>query len=81
MHSLKYSIFTPNIGTRHDAQASDQSCNQVTEDIAKKVGRREDIKPFWILDQLHAHIVNDLFITLNVWVFQSYFLADFEEKA
>ena len=56
-----------NIAGGREAEAADETRTQVADDVAVQVGHDKDIKLGRVLHQLHARIVHDHLIVLDVW--------------
>ncbi len=56
------------VGAGGHAQAADQPGAQVAEDVAVEVGQHEHVVQLGLLHQLHAHVVDDAVLELDVGV-------------
>ena len=64
-----------------NAQAADQTGAEVGEDVAIEVFHDHHVVEFRLLDQLHAHIVHEHLLILDVRVLFRHFLSDLEKQA
>ena len=58
----------PDIRPRRHAQSADQTRTQIADDIAVEIRQHDHIVQLRLLDQLHAHIVDDPILELDVRV-------------
>ena len=54
------------IRARSDAQTADETRAKVAQDIAVKIRERDDIVKFRLLDELHAHVVDNAFVKFDL---------------
>ena len=54
---------------RRDAQAADQAGAQIAEDVAVQVRQHEHVVQLGLLHELHAHVVDDAVLELDVRIF------------
>jgi hypothetical protein len=57
-----------NVGAWCEAQASYESCAEVADDVAIQVGHDQHVKLAGVADQLHARVVHNLLLVLDVGV-------------
>ena len=55
----------PDVGARRDAEAADQPGRQVADDVAVEVRQDQDVVELGLLDELHAHVVDDAVLELD----------------
>ena len=53
------------VGARRDAEAADQPGAQVADDVAVQVRQHEHVVQVGLLDELHAHVVDDAVLELD----------------
>jgi len=59
-----------------DAQAADEACGQVAQDVTVQVREHDHVVQFRLLRQLHAHVVDDPLFELDLGIF----LRDFHRR-
>ena len=55
----------PDVGAGRDAQAADEAGRQVADDVAVQVRQHEHVVQVRLLDELHAHVVDDAILELD----------------
>src|SRR3954470_20693038 len=55
----------PDVGSGRDAETTDETGRQVAHDVAIQVREDEDVVLVGLLDQLHAHVVDDPVLELD----------------
>ena len=55
----------PDVGARRDAETADEPRAQVADDVAVEVRQDEDVVQRRLLDELHAHVVDDAIVELD----------------
>ena len=68
------------ISAWRDAESADQAGTEVAENITVEVGQDEDVVEFGLLDQLHAHIIDDAVLEFDVGVFLGDIATDVEPE-
>ncbi|KAG0747456.1 hypothetical protein G6F24_015544 [Rhizopus arrhizus] len=63
------------------AQAADQASAQVGDDVAEQVGGDDHVELFRTHHQLHAAVVDDHFLELDLRVLRGHFAGDVQEQA
>ena len=53
------------VGARRDAETADQPGREVADDVAVQVGQDEHVVQLGLLDELHAHVVDDAVLELD----------------
>ena len=81
MDRLKDGQFTAKIRARRHAQSSDQSRCKVAHNVAKEVGEHQNVVFVGPLDQLHAHIVHDAIVELDVRVLLGHLAGNAQEES
>ena len=81
MDGLEDGRFLADIGAGCHAEATDEACGKVAEDVTEQVGGHDHVELIRIDDHLHGHVVNDLVLELDVAVFLADLASDFEEES
>ncbi|MNT11685.1 hypothetical protein D3C72_1465780 [compost metagenome] len=81
MHGFEDRRVLTDVGARGQAQATDQTCTQVGDDVAEQVGGDDDVELFRTHHQLHAAVVDDHFLELDVRVLGRHFARHGQEQA
>ncbi len=68
VHRLEHRRVLADVGPRRDPQAAHQPGAQVAEDVAEEVGGDNHVVLLRTLHQLHAHVVHDAIVELDVGV-------------
>ena len=64
----KIAIVVADVGARGDAEAADEARAEVGQDVAVEVGQHEHVVELGLLHELHAHVVDDAVLELDVGV-------------
>ena len=59
-------VVVADVGARHDPQPAHQAGGQVGDDVAIEVGQHQHIEGFGAHHQLHAGVVHDQLVVLNL---------------
>ena len=62
---LEHRRLDPDVGAGRDAQAADEARAQVAHDVAVQVRQDQHVVQVRLLDQLHAHVVDDAVLELD----------------
>ena len=65
MDGLEDGRIHPDVRAGRDAEAADEAGAQVAHDVAVEVRQDEDVVQLGLLDQLHAHVVDDAVLELD----------------
>ncbi len=63
---LEHGRIRPDIRARRDPQPADEPCAQVAHDVPIQVRQDEDVVQVRLLDELHAHVVDDPVLELDL---------------
>src|SRR3990172_4767252 len=69
------------VGPWGNSKPAHQAGAEVGEDIAVKVGEHQHVVQLRLLDELHAHVVDDAVLELDIGELLGYFLGRVEEEA
>ena len=81
VHRLKHCAFLADVCTRHQAQTADQPSTQIRHDVAVKIFQQHHVKLFRPHHQLHARVVDDLVVSLNLGKLGGHFSEAIEEES
>ena len=62
---LEHRRLGPDVGAGRDAEAADEARAQVADDVAVQVRQHEHVVQVRLLDELHAHVVDDAVLELD----------------
>ncbi len=68
MHSLEHGAFVPDVSAGHHAQAADQPRRQIAHDVPVKIRQQKHVKLLRIHHDLHAGVVDDEFLVLDIGI-------------
>lgn len=68
------------VGTRDDTRSSDETASNVSDDVSVQVGGDEDVKLTRVGDKLHASVINNHLVELDVRVLLGDATSSIEEK-
>ena len=80
VHRLEHRHMQSDVGARSHPQPAHQTGAEVADDVAVEVGAEQHVVEFGLLHQLHAHVVDDAVLELDVRVAGSHRAADFQEE-
>src|SRR5882724_9635847 len=81
VHCLKHRPFLPDVCARHQAQTSNQTSAQIRHDITVKVFQEHHVKLFGPHDKLHARVIDDLVVSLNLGILGRHFPEAIEKES
>ena len=81
MGGLKDGDLVAHVGPGSQAQPTDKPGAEVREDVPVEVGEDEHVVLLGHLDQLHAHVVDDAVLELDVGIVPGYLLRDAQPEA
>src|SRR6185369_4131490 len=66
VHGLEHSDAVAYVGTGREAEAADQACREVGDDVAEQVFHHHDVERMRIDDELHRGRIDDTVVEFNV---------------
>ena len=81
MRRLEHRGVDPEVPARRDAEAADEAGAEVGDDVAVQVREHEDVVELGLLHELHAHVVDDPVLELDVGVLGCDLARDLEPEA
>ena len=66
MHRLKDGRLRADVRAGRDAKAADQARCQIADDVAVEVRQDQNVVQLRLLDELHAHVVDDAVLELDL---------------
>ena len=81
MNGLKKGCVQSDIGAGRDSQATDESSAQIRNDIAIQIWHEKDVVLLGLLHELHAHVVDQHLLKLDVGIACRHHPGRLEEEA
>ncbi len=66
VNRLKETALAVEVGAASQTEAADETCRQIGDDVSEEVGRDHHVKLCGALDHLHAGVVDDQVVELDV---------------